>query len=49
MELKDVVAASCDNRKIVGMWLGRTFVWPDPWVDHWIDYSTEEVVTSGNQ
>jgi hypothetical protein len=45
MELVDVTKASCGGKTIVGMWLGRKFVWPDPWSDMWTDMTTEEVAS----
>lgn len=35
MDFKDVIRVRNDNTEIYGVWLGETFVWPDPWRDIW--------------
>ena len=35
MDLRGVTRAVNDGTEIKGIWLGTTFVWPDPWTDLW--------------
>jgi hypothetical protein len=35
MDLLGVTRAVNDGVEIYGIWLGTTFVWPDPWRDTW--------------
>lgn len=35
MTLDDVIAIRYDGSDIHGLWIGETFVWPDPWIDVW--------------
>lgn len=35
MDLIDVSRAVNDGTEIRGIWIGKTFVWPDPWEDTW--------------
>jgi hypothetical protein len=40
LTVKDVVRCTNDGVEIYGIWLGTTFVWPDPWVDIWDEGTT---------
>lgn len=40
MDLIDVVAAKYDGTDILGIFIGTTFVWPDPWMDTWDEGSS---------
>lgn len=33
--LDGVVAIKYAGEDIFGLWIGETFVWPDPWIDIW--------------
>lgn len=35
MDLEGVVRATQGGDEILGMYFGKTFVWPDPWWDLW--------------
>jgi hypothetical protein len=35
LDFRGVTRVRNDNTEIYGIWLGRTFVWPDPWTDIW--------------
>jgi hypothetical protein len=35
MDVRGVIRVVNDSTEIYGIWLGNTFVWPDPWTDIW--------------
>ena len=39
MDLDGVVAVKQEGTTIIGLYHGKDFVWPDPWLDTWSEES----------